>query len=398
MVPGLVASWAVLRQNATLRRRELFRRAIEFARQGFGPSPALRRACRNFSAVDSDWNEVYASLRVGRRLVQTQMARTLRTIAERGEDAFYQGTIGRSIVADAVAKGGLLRTEDLAENHAKVSRPWSVGYRSYRVHTTPPNSQGATALVWLRLLEKARLADASSRRYFTQLLEGMFPAYACRARYIGDPRFTRFPRKLLNSGVGIALDNQPRRYRPGGSDTTAFSIYDGEIGISAIQSNYSGFGAGVTVKGTGINLNNRGSYFTLKPDHHNVVAPRKWTFHTLMAILAVGPDEILLGSMGGDIQPQVNVQVLTRMIDRNQGIQEAISDPRFAYPATIYGTAPLHVEPGISLRGARPVRLWSPSMGQAQGIMIGETVRRGMDPRGDAWIEYPGLRSPSPTR
>ena len=253
------------------------------------------------------------------------------------------------------------------------------------VYTTPPNSQGATALLWLRLLEPEALSSASEPEFLATLVRTMRVAYRYRARYIGDPRYLPFPPELLDPASPLdAGPDDPGPRTLGAGDTTAFSVWDGTVGVSAIQSNYMGFGSGVSLPSTGINLNNRGSYFSLDPEHPNCLAPGKRTFHTLMSVIASAPDrDVLLGSMGGDVQPQVHVQVLTRIFDREATLRAAIAAPRFAYPATIYGDAELFAEPGLELPRARRIRGDRSMFGHAHGIDCGTSPEVGIDPRGD---------------
>jgi gamma-glutamyltranspeptidase / glutathione hydrolase len=222
------------------------------------------------------------------------------------------------------------------------------------------------------------------------LTETMYPAYQFRDRFIGDPDRFPLPSDWLHAPKPAPVSHADTIGPAPGRDTTAFSVFDGTVGLSVIQSNYEGFGSGHTVAGTGINLNDRGCYFTLDRTHHNVVAPRKKSFHTLMATAATGPDLILLGSMGGDIQPQVNVQVLTGIIDRGLTVQEAIDAPRFAYPASIYRSASLIAEAGRGLPSV-PVPDHPSQMGHCQGIRAGSSVTVGIDPRGEGRLHIPGV-------
>ena len=110
-----------------------------------------------------------------------------------------------------------------------------------------------------------------------------------------------------------------------------------------------------------------------------------------MATAAVGPELILLGSMGGDVQPQVNVQVLTGILDRGLTIQAAIDAPRFAYPASIYGSASLIAEPGRELSPPVPAPAHRSEVGHCQGIQAGALVTVGIDPRGEGRLPLPRL-------
>lgn len=391
-VPGLVAAWRLLAPRATWPLSRLLEPAVRLARDGFPPSESLRRAARaSAPRGDSDWQAVFGRGELRSRFRQPDLGRTLATLQREGPEAFYHGTIARAIEHDAREKGGVLRASDLEAFDAEWTEPLRVRYRHLDVYTTPPNSQGATALIWLNLLARHDLAGLAEADYLAELLRTLPIAYAYRARWIGDPVRLPFPSELLDPTYPYGNPANPPSGPRGNGDTTAFSVTDGTVRISAIQSNYMGFGSGVTVAGTGIHLNNRGCYFTLDPAHHNVLAPGKRTFHTLMALLARAPGtELLLGTMGGDVQPQTNVQVLTRVVDRGQPLGEAIAAPRFAVPATIYGSAPLYAERGLAVPGARPLGADRDLVGHAQGIVEGERTEVGLDPRADGPSPLPG--------
>ena len=388
-VPGMVAAWPILLERSVLRWKQILDPAIRLASRGFPASPSLARAVASAGWADPDFQSVYSRVRSGALLRQPGLARTLRAISLDSGHGFYHGELARAICRDLRRKGGLLEPSDFAAYVPDVGPPLKVRYREYTVHTNRPPSQGATALIWLNLLSRSELSSMTERSFMGRLVRTMYTAYQYRSRYIGDPRLVHFPARLLRR---TAVYERRRRWAapaPTKSDTTAFSVFDGEVGISAIQSNYMGFGSGVSIRGTGINLNNRGCYFTLAPGHPNELAPRKRTFHTLMATVATGPRMVLLGSMGGDVQPQVNVQVLCRHLDRGLSLADAIRAPRFAYPASIYGSAPLYREAGAKVEGARPLRNDRSMFGHAQGISVGEEVEVGVDPRGDGLLPLP---------
>ena len=389
-VPGMVAAWPYLADRGRLPFRRSLGPAIRLAAHGFPASAALARAAASTRSGDEDFRRIYGSVESDALFRQSSLAKTLDSIAGDRGHGFYHGALARRICNDLARKGGLLEAADLDAFAPSVERPLSVRYRSYTVATNPPPSQGATALIWLNLLARHDLGSARESEFLRTLERTMRVAYEYRARYIGDPACVRFPGSLLRPAAVYRREFQERRApRAGVSDTTAFSVYDGEVGISAIQSNYGGFGSGIAIRGTGITLNNRGSYFTLDPTHPNVVAPGKRTFHTLMATVVTGPRMVLFGSMGGDIQPQVNVQVLTRHLDRGDGLAAAIAAPRFAWPSSIYGSAVLYREPGLPMPGARLLRHRPAAFGHAQGISIGEEVEVGVDPRGDGFLPLP---------
>ncbi|WP_337860042.1 gamma-glutamyltransferase [Ferroplasma sp.] len=380
-IPGLVASWKIASEKSTMGIDENFKRAIQFAKEGFGPSRKLTKAIKNFSYGDDDFNEIYKDTDAW--LTQKSLGKTLETLAKEGLGSFYTGCIAEKIDADMKEKGGLIRKKDLIEFKPEILEPVKVNYRGYDIYTNPPVSQGLTASVWLRDLNSYDLAGMEHQQYYDTLIKTMYGAYNIRRNHIYD---------------GVKLPDNINDLKPDGtdpgnstsnlSDTTAYSIFDGNIEISAIQSNYMGFGSGHSIKGTGINMNNRGSYFTLDRENKNHLEPHKKTFHTLMSILASGKKDIILGSMGGDVQPQVNVQILSRLIDLGANIEDAIAYPRFAYPASIYGTAKVYYESTLRLNHYEPVDDLNDMMGHAQGITVDSEVEAGVDPRGDGLLHY----------
>lgn len=387
-VPGLVAAWTFLAAHGSRDFRQNLGPAIRLAERGFPVSRAAALAARAaLSYGDPDFRAVYGGARPGGLLRQVGMGRTLREVAEDGGHGFYHGALARRICRDLRTKGGVLEPADFDEFSPRLLPPLRIRYRNYAVETNPPPSQGATELFWLAELARSDLASLSEREYVAKLVETMYPAYEFRRRFVGDPTVVRLPRDWLRAASG---GSRPFLAGPEGrSDTTAFSVWDGSVGVSAIQSNYMGFGSGVSIRRAGINLNNRGSYFSLDPGHPNCLAPGKQTFHTLMATLARGPRTVLLGSMGGDVQPQVNVQVLTRHLDRAASVTSAIAAPRFAYPATVYSSARLYREPGLALRSGRPLAHDPDLFGHAQAISVGENLEVGIDPRGDGLLPLP---------
>jgi gamma-glutamyltranspeptidase/glutathione hydrolase len=380
-IPGLVYSWKIAEEKSSLGIKEDFKRAIQFAEQGFEPSRKLARAINNFNDGDGDFNEIYKG--TDKWLIQKELGKTLETLINEGLDSFYNGTIADKIDNDMREKGGLIRKNDLSEYKAEILDPIKVKYRGYDVYTNPPVSQGLTASVWLRDLNRYELAGMEHQKYYDTLITTMYDAYNIRRQYIYDGT------KLPDNIDDLKSDGtKPGNGKSDLSDTTAYSVFDGKIEISAIQSNYMGFGSGHSIKGTGINMNNRGSYFSLDPENKNCIKPGKKTFHTLMSVLASGKKDIMLGSMGGDVQPQVNVQILSRIIDLGSNMQDAIAYPRFAYPASIYGNSGVFYESALRLNHYEPVDDLNDMMGHAQGIIADSDSEAGVDPRGDGLLLY----------
>jgi gamma-glutamyltranspeptidase/glutathione hydrolase len=209
------------------------------------------------------------------------------------------------------------------------------------------------------------------------------PGYLARRRALIDPT------RVQEAAAG-----------PLDGDTVYLCAADGEgNAVSLIQSNYMGVGAGMVVPGYGIELHNRGCYFNLEPGHPNAVAPGKRPLHTLIPSLAMrdGRPAIVLGTQGGDGQPQIHQQLYAGLIDFGLDVQQAIEEPRW-----VHGRGQPDDPPGLLIEERMPAvtvaRLrelghevtlidgWSPTAGQAQAIVIDPTcglLCGAADPRAD---------------
>jgi gamma-glutamyltranspeptidase/glutathione hydrolase len=240
--------------------------------------------------------------------------------------------------------GGVLSRDDLAQHRSDWVTPLSTPYRGYEVYELPPNSQGMVALEMLNILEGYDLHDLGyqSADYLHLLLEAKKLAFADRDQYLSDPAFAAVPvERLLSKEYAeeqrarIRLD-QAMPYFTGEAEKEGDTMYlctadrEGNV-VSLIQSLYMGIGSGLVGGDTGIALHNRGSYFSLDPRHVNFLQPGKRTMHTLMPamVLRDGRPHMALGTMGGDAQPQIHVQLLTAMLDFGLNPQMAISAPRW---------------------------------------------------------------------
>jgi gamma-glutamyltranspeptidase/glutathione hydrolase len=231
--------------------------------------------------------------------------------------------------------------DDLAAHAGEWVEPLSTTYRDVEVFELPPNTQGVALLEALNILEGLDLGPAGSASREHVLIEAMKLALSDRSAYVTDPdHMSVSPAELASKGWSRKrrpeIDSErasapvPGRAAAGGTIYLCASDAKGML-VSLIQSNYVGFGSGVTVDGWGINLQNRGSYFSLDPNHANVIAPRKRTMHTLMPAMAFrnGRPWLVFGTMGGDGQPQTQLQFLSHVIDEGRDIQDAIDAPRW---------------------------------------------------------------------
>ncbi len=353
---------------------------------------------------------------VGELLVQRDLARSLRTIAEQGARAFYEGRLAEQIAAYARAQGGLLDVPDLAAHRSEIAAPVSVAHRGLVVHTTPPPSQGFVLLEMLNILAADDLGALpwGSPEAVHLMVEAKKLAFADRLAYVGDPRFVRNPLdRLLDPGYGRqrrrALDPgraqetvPPGAIREQVGDTTAFVVADAAGNVcSYITSLSAAFGCGEVVEGTGILLNNRaGRGFSLERGHPNIIAPGKRTMHTLMAFLATrdGRPVLAWGTRGGDAQAQWGLQVWSNIVDHGMNVQEAVERPRWQSfpatdPATVASPFELRLEAGFppeTCEGLRRLghRLVTahPLPGGVQIVQVDPdrgTYAGGSDPRAD---------------
>jgi gamma-glutamyltranspeptidase len=351
-VPGAVDGWfSALERFGSLPVSTIFAPAIALAEEGFPVSPKLSTwltsAANDILGPWSSSRETFLSAgrppRPGEVLRQPDLARTYRVLADEGRDAFYHGPIGRAITDYIQQCGGVLSMQDLAEHHSDWVEPISTSYRGYDIYEFPPNSQGIAALEMLNIIEGY---DLSSLGYLTPeylhiLLEAKKLAFADRDRYISDPAFVDIPlKRLLSKDYAAELRSHINLQQAAHfmapvekeGDTMYLCTADREGNVvSLIQSLYNGFGSGIVGGETGVLLHNRGSYFSLDPHHVNYLQPGKRTMHTLTPamVLRDGTPSIALGSMGGDAQPQIHVQLLSAMIDFGRNVQQAISAPRW---------------------------------------------------------------------
>src|SRR2546423_15392759 len=231
---------------------------------------------------------------------------------------------------------------DLAEFQPEWVEPVSTTYRDWTVYELPPNGQGMAALEMLNIMETAPPSRDGplSATELHKKIEAMKLAYADLERYNADPRFAKVPVKGLLSkeyAKQRAKLIDPNRatcdvaYGAPSSDTTYLTAVDrdGNI-VSLIQSNYEGFGSGITVRGMGFVLQDRGALVSLDPKSPNVLAPRKRPFHTIIpAFMERGDQHIGFGIMGGPNQPLAHAQFVSNVVDYGMNIQAALEAPRF---------------------------------------------------------------------
>ena len=351
-VPGAVDGWfEALERFGTLSTETVFAPAIAYAEEGMPVSPKLSGWLRRAEPVLKAWESTASVFFPGGRLLQPgtilrqpDLARTYRTLAKEGRDAFYRGPLGRTITEYIQSCGGVLSMEDMQQHRSDWVEPLTTNYRGYDIYEFPPNSQGIAALEMLNILEgyDLRSLGHQTAEYLHLMLEAKKLAFADRDRYVSDPAFVDVPVEHLLSKTYAAEQRariNPRKATPyfaagleKDGDTMYLCVADNKGNVvSLIQSLYNGFGSGIIGGNTGVLLQNRGSYFSLDPRHVNYLQPGKRTMHTLTPAMALknGTPYLALGSMGGDAQPQIHVQVLSAIIDFGLNVQQAISAPRW---------------------------------------------------------------------
>jgi gamma-glutamyltranspeptidase / glutathione hydrolase len=417
-VPGAVAVMEELAERyGRLAFGDHFAAALRHADRGF---PISQAVAAHFAAhgarfaADPESSRIYGDVRGGSQLVQADLARSIEAIALDGARVLYRGRLGEAVAGFMRAAGGLLTLEDLAENRVDVYDPPSIDYRGNRVFETAPPSQGFVVLEELKILESFDLGSLppGAEQTIHLMVEAKKLAVEDRLAHAGDPRLVEWDMERLLSPEHAArraamIDRsvvRPTVAVPAAEgDTTYLCVVDRDgFAVSFIHSLSAAFGAGVTVPGTGILLNNRvGRGFTLEPGHPNRLAPHKRTMSTLNCYLVTrdGRPTFVGGTPGGDGQVQWNLQVLSSLLDYGSDPQEAVSAPRWTHspttdPWTLDASETLTLEdrvPETTLEGLRrrghPVKVVGPwqAGGSAQVIAIDAasgTLTGGSDPRG----------------
>ncbi|MEM0141496.1 MAG: gamma-glutamyltransferase family protein, partial [Thermoplasmatales archaeon] len=349
-VPGLVSGWNEIYRNCTIDIKQLLMPAFTIADEGYPVTQNYSESVElsaKYLAMYEEWkNTFYADSKApapGTLFKQKALAGTLKLLMEDGLESFYTGYVSDKIIKGLEGSGALITHDDLKNHRAVVERPLSTDFFDHKLYETAPNSQGATAILWANMIqefynEKGRMPNDP------ELIKLGLISYEERNKNIADPNYHPLPNYFVSKEFAKNLMLKEPNISAGGrtkadGDTTYFAVSDGEgNSISMIQSNYMGFGSGIMPRGMGFVLQNRGSYFNLNEGHHNSLAPNKRTFHTLCAAMLEkdGMFETSFGSMGGDIQPQLHVQILVGLLNRLNDPQSVLDKPRWAFPYTIY--------------------------------------------------------------
>ena len=265
---------------------------------------------------------------------------TLKHIGVAGTEDFYRGALAKKITADLARIGSPVAAEDLARHQARRRAPLSVGLKAARLFNFPPPTQGLSSLMILALFERLGVTEAEGFDYLHGLVEATKQAFIIRDRIVGDPdHMPEPPEHYLDAALldRLAAGIDRRQALPwpqpaSGGDTTWMGAIDGSgIAVSFIQSIYFEFGSGCVLEETGINWQNRGSSFLLQAGGPRQLMPGRMPFHTLNPAMARFGDgrTMVYGTMGGEGQPQTQAAIYSRYAMYGQGLQQAITAPRW---------------------------------------------------------------------
>ncbi|MFN3265547.1 MAG: gamma-glutamyltransferase family protein [Deinococcales bacterium] len=389
-VPGVIAAWRDLHQKfGRLEFGCLLQRAIDYAENGFVVSPTVARfwasAAKHYVNFPDWQNTFLANGRTpyaGEKFYMPHHAKTLRQIGSSYGNDFYTGALGAALEQYAKNTGGVITQADLAAHQSTWVKPIGTNYRGYDIWEIPPNGQGVAALTALNILEGFEVQDDLETLH--RKIESMKLAFVDAKQYVADPENAVVPTKgmldkkyaaqrRLEIGTQALL---PQAGTPPAGGTVYLCCADSDgMMVSFIQSNYAGFGSGLVVPNTGIALQNRGANFSLEPNHANCVAPNKRPYHTIIPAFMSKDGNALgaFGVMGGFMQPQGHLQVVSHTIDHGLHPQAALDAPRWQWIGEkrieLEPHTPRHLAEGLRSKGHEvTLQLENGSFGRGQII------------------------------
>jgi gamma-glutamyltranspeptidase/glutathione hydrolase len=375
-VPGTARGWeTTIEELGRLTLAEVLEPAIRYATEGYPVTEVIASHWTSAEELFTDDHAREAYLldgrapRVGETMRLPALGETMRAIGEEGADVVYEGYVAEAIAEEVQSKGGFLTVDDLASFEPEFLDPISTRYNGVDVFELPPNNQGLIALEALNIAQVrgAGEYDLRSPERVHEFAESMKLAFHDGHRYIADPEYEEIPplasmdyarerAALIGEecleDVSFGVPNTPAE----DADTVLLCVADDEGNlVSYINSRFAGFGSGLVAGETGIALQNRGSSFSLDPSHPNRLDPGKRPFHTLIPALAhLGEDDwAAFGVMGGYMQPQGHVQVVSNLVDYGMSLQAALDEPRWRYREDGTLAVEDHLAAGLATRLAR---------------------------------------------
>jgi gamma-glutamyltranspeptidase/glutathione hydrolase len=370
-VPGVVGGWVALAErHGKLGLSECLSDAIDAAENGFAVTPLTAAAWQRGRRVPPEYLPAPS---VGEIVRLPELGATLRRIAAEGPSAFYEGE-----TAAAITSVTWLEAEDLASFAPRWVEPLSIIYRGHQVLELPPPTQGVAALEGLGLLERSSPSLASQIRCVQLALEDSLE----RVRDGADVS------ELISADY---LDRRRRAHavavqEPAGGTVYLCAVDSDRMAVSFIQSNYMGFGCGLVAPGTGVALQNRSACFAVS----GAVEPGRRPYHTIIPGLLLRDGKLLgpFGVMGGFLQAQAHLQLVSAIVDDGLDPQAALERPRFMVDGDV-----VRLEEGLWERdadlgrlGIATVRETAGHFGGGQAILVsGDALIGGSDPRKDGY-------------
>ncbi len=421
MVPGAPGGWAELnRRFGRKPLKELFAPAVSWAREGvpvpvnverqWGDAQRILAAMEENPAPHTYWRQVFLKgdgsfYRAGDLFRWPEYAQTLEELADTGCGSYYRGPLMEQMVKFSRETGGYFAPEDFQSYRPEWVDPITADYKGYTVCEIPPNGHGITVLMALNILSGLELAaEKDCADTYHKILEAIKLAFADTKTYVADPKYMRTRVEDLLSMeyaarrraliTGRALTPEAGDPSCGGTIYLCTADPEGNM-VSFIQSNYTTFGAGVAIPGTGISLQNRGANFSLDPDSDNCLAGGKRSYHTIIPGFlmkggkAVGP----FGVMGAFMQPQGHVLVVVNTVDYHMNPQACLDAPRMQWlggkRVQLEREVPAHVGQELAAMG-HEVEVSNSNLDMGRGQIIWRTenglLAGGTEPRCDGTI------------
>lgn len=349
-VPGAVDAWIALsRRFGSLPFADLFEPAIRYATEGFVVTPTIQHAWSNavetysgYPAFQSAFAPGGHAPEVGALFSFPDQGKTLGRIADTEGEAFYRGELAHQMVAYLNPNGCEISLKDLAGHESEWVSPIGKNYGGVTLLEIPPNGQGISALIALGILTNLGLKEYrvdSADSVHLQIEATKVGLQVARTQVadaknmqmtedqmLDDSLLKRYADRISLNKAAV-VDDLPR----GGGTVYLTTADKNGMMVSYIQSNYSGFGSGIVVPGTGISLQNRASGFSFERGHPNAVDGNKRPFHTIIPgfVMRDGAPLMSFGVMGGHMQAQGHVQMMVRIFTYQQNPQAASDAPRW---------------------------------------------------------------------
>lgn len=417
MVPGAPAGWAELnRRFGSKPLTELFAPAIDYARNGTPVAVNVEKQwvkdCKRIQAAAekdpapySYWLKSFlkedgSPYLAGDLFRWEEYAQTMEELAATNCESYYRGPIMEKVVAFSRETGGYFTEDDFRNYEPLWVEPITCDYKGYTVCEIPPNGHGLTVLMALNILKGLEMPkERDCAQTYHYLLEATKLAFADTKEYVADPRYMKtkvadmlseeYTAKRRALITDTALTPEPGDPSCGGTIYLCTADPQGNM-VSFIQSNYTTFGSGIAIPGTGISLQNRGFNFSLDPNSDNCLAGGKRSYHTIIPGFllkdgkAVGP----FGVMGAFMQPQGHIQVVVNTIDYHMNPQECLDAPRVQWiggmNVELEREIPAHAAQKLAQMGHQvSIANTNISMGRGQiiwrtdnGLLIGGTEPR----------------------